>query len=203
MKLKAAFALALVVFSARAKADVVVLQNITTENQSTVVSDTVEGGGTTLDTNIYFSTSASSSSLSRLILFGTANQTGISATFNVGSGFSNAITATEISANTYAFDLVGVLGFSNILSGVRILQMRAFSTGSAFYTTTDTTMTSLNGAGFVGQGYNGNNLRFQFEGNSTAIPEPSTLILTASALAAGAVGAWVKRRRKKNAEGTI
>jgi len=61
-------------------------------------------------------------------------------------------------------------------------------------------MTTLNGAGFVGENYDANNLRFQFEGNSTAIPEPSTLILTATALTAGAVGAWIKRRRQKSAE---
>ncbi len=61
-------------------------------------------------------------------------------------------------------------------------------------------MTSLNGAGFVGGTYNGNNLQYQFEGNSTAIPEPITLILTTSALAAGGVGAWIKRRRQKAAE---
>ena len=62
-------------------------------------------------------------------------------------------------------------------------------------------MTQMNSSGFTGYGDVGGNFMFQFEGNSTtAVPEPSTLILTATALTAGAVGAWIKRRRQKAAE---
>ena len=195
MYLKISLVLSCVVLGSCAKADVVVLQNLNTTGQATVV------GGISLDTNIRFSTTATSSSLSRLILFGTASQTGITADFNLsGSAVSTGISATEIVSGQYAFNLVGVAGLSSMIAGDKILSLRSFSSGAAFFTTTNATMTSLNGAGFVGGSYDGNTLQYQFEGNSTAIPEPITLILTTSALAAGGVGAWIKRRRQKAAE---
>ena len=194
MYLKIFLVLSCVILGSCAKADVVVLQNLNTTGQATVV-------GSSLDTNIRFSTTATSSSLSRLILFGTASQTGITAAFNLsGSAVSTGISATEIASGQYAFNLVGVAGLSSIIAGNKILHLRSFSSGAAFFTTTNATMTSLNGAGFVGGSYDGNTLQYQFEGNSTAIPEPITLILTTSALAAGGVGAWIKRRRQKAAE---
>ena len=194
MYLKISLVLSCVVLGSCAKADVVVLQNLNTTGQATVV-------GSSLDTNIRFSTTATSSSLSRLILFGTALQTGITANFNLsGSAVSTGISATEIASGQYAFNLVGVAGLSSMIAGDKILSLRSFSSGAAFFTTTNATMTSLNGAGFVGGSYDGNTLQYQFEGNSTAIPEPITLILTTSALAAGGVGAWIKRRRQKAAE---
>ena len=194
MYFKISLVLSCVVLGSCAKADVVVLQNLNTTGQATVV-------GTYLDTNIRFSTTATSSSLSRLILFGTALQTGITANFNLsGSTVSTGISATEIVSGQYAFNLVGVAGLSSMIAGDKILSLRSFSSGAAFFTTTNATMTSLNGAGFVGGSYDGNTLQYQFEGNSTAIPEPITLILTTSALAAGGVGAWIKRRRQKAAE---
>ena len=194
MYFKISLVLSCVVLGSCAKADVVVLQNLNTTGQATVV-------GSSLDTNIRFSTTATSSSLSRLILFGTALQTGITANFNLsGSAVSTGISATEIASGQYAFNLVGVAGLSSMIAGNKILSLRSFSSGAAFFTTTNATMTSLNGAGFVGGSYDGNTLQYQFEGNSTAIPEPITLILTTSALAAGGVGAWIKRRRQKAAE---
>ena len=197
MKLKAAFALAVVVFGAWAKADVVVLQNLNTTGQTTVAP-------LNLATNIWFSTSSAPSSLSKIILFGASGQTGITATFKYDANIkSNAISATEIASGQYAFNLVGVPGLSNIANGGHHLELRDFiiSSGSGFYSTTNATMTTVNSSGFVGTSYSGNNLQFQLWGDSaTAVPEPSTLILTASALAAGAVGAWVKRRRQKAAE---
>ena len=194
MYLKIFLVLSCVVLGSCAKADVVVLQNLNTTGQATVV-------GSSLDTNIRFSTTATSSSLSRLILFGTASQTGITANFNLsGNAVSTGISATEIASGQYAFNLVGVAGLSSMIAGDKILSLRSFSSGAAFFTTTNATMTSLNGAGFVGGSYDGNTLQYQFEGNSTAIPEPITLILTTSALAAGGVGAWIKRRRQKAAE---
>ena len=36
--------------------------------------------------------------------------------------------------------------------------------------------------------------------DSTSVPEPATIILTGSALAAGAIGAYFKRRRKPQTE---
>ena len=194
MYLKIFLVLSCVILGSCAKADVVVLQNLNTTGQATVV-------GSSLDTNIRFSTTATSSSLSRLILFGTALQTGITANFNLsGNAVSTGISATEIASGQYAFNLVGVAGLSSMIAGNKILHLRSFSSGAAFFTTTNATMTSLNGAGFVGGSYDGNTLQYQFEGNSTAIPEPITLILTTSALAAGGVGAWIKRRRQKAAE---
>ena len=194
MYFKISLVLSCVILGSCAKADVVVLQNLNTTGQATVV-------GSSLDTNIRFSTTATSSSLSRLILFGTALQTGITANFNLsGNAVSMGISATEIASGQYAFNLVGVAGLSSMIAGDKILHLRSFSSGAAFFTTTNATMTSLNGAGFVGGSYDGNTLQYQFEGNSTAIPEPITLILTTSALAAGGVGAWIKRRRQKAAE---
>ena len=195
MKVKFLFAFLFISCVGFTRADVVVLQNLNT------ATATVTQGTGDLNTNIGFSTTAFSSSLSRLILFGTANQTGVAANFKLaGIGSATRISATEIASGQYAFNLAGVGGISSMVARTYYLELRNFSTGSAFFTTTDATMTTLNGAGFVGENYDANNLRFQFEGNSTAIPEPSTLILTATALTAGAVGAWIKRRRQKAAE---
>ena len=36
--------------------------------------------------------------------------------------------------------------------------------------------------------------------DSTSVPEPATIILTGSALAVGAIGAYFKRRRKPQTE---
>ena len=197
MYLKVVLVLAFVVIGSYGKADVVVLQNLNTTGQTTVT----ENGTGNLGTNIKFFT-WSPSSLSRLILFGTAGQTGISAKFNIGSGQSSAITATEISSGSYAFDMTSVPGTSSMIAVHSWgLELRSFSTGASFYTTTDTTATTMNSSGFVGEGYAFHNLQYQFVGNSTtAVPEPTTLILTASALAAGAVGVWIKRRRRNSLE---
>lgn len=37
-------------------------------------------------------------------------------------------------------------------------------------------------------------------GETTAVPEPSTLILTATTLAVGAIGVYINRRRKSRKE---
>ena len=185
-----------------AKADVVVLQNL---NPYYSTTNAING-------SVYFQTAASSSSLSKFILFGTAGQTDIRLKFEFdGQQTSSAVTANEISAGKYAFDLSAVAGtssFSGIAAPYSASHFLVFkdqtsyphSRSSQFFTTSPATMTQMNSSGFTGYGEVGS-FMFQFEGNSTtAVPEPSTLILTATALTAGAVGAWIKRRRQKSAE---
>jgi len=185
-----------------AKADVVVLQNL---NPYYSTTNAING-------SVYFQTAASSSSLSKFILFGTAGQTDIRLTFQFdGQQRSAAVLANEISAGKYAFDLSAVAGtssFSGIAAPYSASHFLVFndatsyphSLDSQFFTTSPATMTQMNSSGFTGYGEVGS-FMFQFEGNSTtAVPEPSTLILTATALTAGAVGAWIKRRRQKAAE---
>jgi hypothetical protein len=165
MKLKVALVLAFIALCARAKADVVVLQNLNTTGQTTVAP-------LNLATNIWFSTSSAPSSLSKIILFGASGQTGITATFMLDSNTrSGAISATEIASGQYAFNLVGVQGLSNIANGAHLLELRDFiiSSGSGFYKTTDATMTTVNSSGFVGTSYSGNNLQFQF---GVIVPPP-------------------------------
>lgn len=171
-----------------------VLQNLNTEEQQTVTNDDT---GINLDTNIYFSTSVNPSNLTHLILFGTAGQT-IYAKFNLTGTQSDAITATEVSSGQYSFDLSTVVGTSSMAPAIYTFEIRDFNVGAALFTTSNATMTTVNSSGFVGEGYDGSTFQFQFE--TTAVPEPGTLILTGSALAAGAVGAYFKRRRKARTE---
>jgi len=206
MNLKHGMLLAFVILGCNARADVVVLQNL---NPYYATTNAING-------SVYFQTAASSSSLSKFILFGTAGQTDIRLTFQFdGQQTSAAVLANEISAGKYAFDLSAVAGTSSFRgiaapnSASHFLVFKDHtsyspSRSSQFFTTSPATMTQMNSSGFTGYGDVVGSFMFQFEGNSTtAVPEPSTLILTASALAAGAVGAWVKRRRKKNAQGAI
>ena len=199
MNLKHGMLLACVILGCTARVDVVVLQNL---NPYYATTNAING-------RVDFQTAASSSSLSKFILFGTAGQTDIRITFQFdGLHTSSAVLANEISAGKYAFDLSAVAGtssFSGIAAPNSASHFLVFKDQTLnphqFFTTSPATMTQMNSSGFTGYGDVGGNFMFQFEGNSTtAVPEPSTLILTASAIAAGAVGAWVKRRRQKAAE---
>jgi len=162
---------------------------------------------------VYFNVSASSSSLTRFILFGSSGQTNILLQFTFGGGIrSSSVLANEISLGKYAFDLSAVAGTSSFTPTPPPGQGSQFLTfydttawpnskNSAFFQTSPSTSTEMNSSGFTALvNGNTNNFMYQFEGNSTAIPEPITLILTTSALAAGGVGAWIKRRRQKAAE---
>ena len=202
MNLKHGMLLAFVILGCTARADVVVLQNL---NPYYATTNAING-------RVDFQTAASSSSLSKFILFGTAGQTDIRLIFEFdGQQRSAAVTANEITAGKYAFDLSSVAGtssFRGIAAPSSASHFLVFkdqtSNPHQFFTTSPATMTQMNSSGFTGYGDVVGSFMFQFEGNSTtAVPEPSTLILTASAIAAGAVGAWVKRRRQKQAEGAI
>ena len=202
MYLKIFLVLSCVVLGSCAKADVVVLQNLNTYSTTT---NAINGA-------VYFNVSAPSS-LTRLMLFGSSGQTNIYLQFSFGGGTrSSNVLANEISSGKYAFDLSAVAGTSAFTSTPPLGQGSHFLTfydytsypqslTSAFFQTSPSTSTEMNSSGFTGVGSVVGAFMYQFEGNSTtAIPEPITLILTTSALAAGGVGAWIKRRRQKAAE---
>lgn len=191
---KVLFAWALILISGVARADIVVLQNL---NSGTLVT---QGSGDNLGFNIRFNTTNLSSNLSRIILFGTAGQS-ITGNFDF-SGVSSAVSrsATEVVSGQYSFDLSTMPGASSMpaksaAGGGYILEVRGLTVGTQLYVASSATMTTVNSSGFEGVGYNGPSVQFQF---TSAVPEPSTLFLTGSVLAAGAVGAWIKRRRSNS-----
>jgi hypothetical protein len=120
----------------------------------------------------------------------------------IGSPVSGAYTATTAGDSNFV-----LTGLSQLNAGTTyLLQIQGSSLGGTLATST------LYGTqtGSVFQNiYNSNASPFEYIGGTdqpffsmdvTAVPEPGTMILTGTALAAGAVGAYFKRRRKAKAE---
>ena len=117
-------------------------------------------------------------------------------TFGVGAvtdGAENALssTFTLLASKTYTVDISGfATGYA--LADFKRIGLETYSVASGItdywadpLKTGDSANTSLG-------------IRLFYD--STSIPEPTTMILTGSALAAGAIGAYFKRRRKPQTE---
>ena len=193
-KLTLMLAVLLGVGSARADVTGIALSNTGTAGPSTVA-------GTTLQIQFTTSNGGASFKLTSLKLTN-ANNTADNVGFSFNSDFSSTtnIEAT-VGSGFSTFDFVGA-GFNTTLAASTsyTLYVRNLITGT-YSTTTGSSLTSgtspLNFTGTAFDSGSGNYANFEL---SASVPEPATLILTGSALAAGAVGAFFKRRRKVSTE---
>ena len=151
-------------------------------------------GSGTISVSVYAVTPYTDGSTSGYVSTGTALSTSSSIDSStlwsgayVGEATFTNFTYYNLAANTrYAFQL----NTSNLTGSISInagVPNNSTTTGqNRYYSNNGGSSYSITGnyntlSGFV---------------NVTAVPEPATLILTGSALAAGAVGAFIKRRRK-------
>ena len=114
-------------------------------------------------------------------------------TFGVGAvtdGAENALssTFTLLASKTYTVDISG-FATGHALANFKIIGTGTYNLAS---TITDYWADPLKTAN--------TDLGIRLFYDSTSIPEPATMILTGSALAAGAIGAYFKRRRKPQTE---
>ena len=196
MRTKLALMLAVLLGVGSARADVtgIALSNTGTAGASTVA-------GTTLQIQFTTSSGGASFGLTSLKLTNVGN-TADTVGFSFDSAFSSTTNIVATVASGFStFDFVGA-GFNQTLAASTsyTLYMQNLSAGT-YSTTTSSTLTSgtepLNFSGTAFNSGGGNYANFEL---SASVPEPATLILTGSALAAGAVGAFFKRRRKVSTE---
>ena len=193
-KLALMFAVLVGVGSARADVTGIALSNTGTAGASTL-------GATTLQIQFTTSSGGASFGLTSLKLTNVGNAADL-VDFSFDSEFSSTtnINAT-VGGGFSTFDFVGA-GFNQTLAASTsyTLYVRNLLT-TTYSTTTSSSLTSgtapLNFTGTAFDSGSGNYANFEL---SASVPEPATLILTGSALAAGAVGAYFKRRRKVSTE---
>ena len=165
------------------------------------------GGTSTANSNVLttfavtFQTSngASNFNLNSLTMNSTTVDTAI---FSFNSDYSNSSTITSvITGDTASFNFA-TPNFGQNLSALTTYTIYIKNLNSGIYGTTDGTITSgtsplnFNGSTTVDHNTSSKDYYNNFALNVTAVPEPGTLILTGATLAAGAVGAWWKRRRQ-------
>ena len=193
-KLALMFAVLVGVGSARADVTGIALSNTGTAGASTL-------GATTLQIQFTTSSGGASFGLTSLKLTNVGNAADLVG-FSFDSGFASFtnIDAT-VGGGFSTFDFVGA-GFNQTLAASTsyTLYVRNLLT-TTYSTTTSSSLTSgtapLNFTGTAFDSGSGTYANFEL---SASVPEPATLILTGSALAAGAVGAYFKRRRKVSTE---
>ena len=101
----------------------------------------------------------------------------------------------------YTFDFTNSLGDRNLSAGARY----AFFTDFSDVTDVGALHFYVNSSSYPGQNYIIDNIGLANQSvvgtvEVAAVPEPGTLILTGSVLAVGAIGAYIKRRRKNRAQ---
>ena len=101
----------------------------------------------------------------------------------------------------YTFDFTNSLGDRNLSANARY----AFFTDFSDVTNVGALHFYVNNSSYSDQNYISDNLGFPNQSvvgtvEVAAVPEPGTLILTGSVLAVGAIGAYIKRRRKNRAQ---
>ncbi len=208
-KLAMLFAFAALVVGGDARAGVV-LSNSATPNYPAINS---WGAGGYFGKINFNNTSGSVYQLNSLTV-SVKNNTGASITNEFGfifngqtplTGFSETIAANATSSITFdlsSYNLYIPEGAS-ASSYLRFGTVNA-QTGLALgatYNTYSFTGSTWSGSTFDSEYGTGDGANyFTFSVNATAVPEPSTMILTGTALAAGAVGSYFKRRRKAKAE---
>ena len=196
MRTKLALMFAVLVGLGSARADVtgIALSNTGTAGASTL-------GATTLQIQFTTSNGGASFGLTSLKLYN-ANNTLDNVEFSFDSGFSSFTDiGAAVGGGFSTFDFVGA-GFNQTLAANssytlygRKLLIETYSTTTGNTLTSGTAPLNFTGTAFD----SGSGAYANFE-LSASVPEPTTLILTGSALAAGAVGAFFKRRRKVSTE---
>ena len=199
MRLKIALLCALVLPLGTAKADVVALSNSVASDSPTPM---------TTDSSLYikFTTSGTGAfQLGTLTLAGGAGNDGVSYALKDSSNqIINGISDTVAMSGqvlTFKTDLFG--------AGTYWLEVTSLNMATGYYQGNSTALTGgafgvgngllvLSNGATTDAGVSGVNL---FQASLTVnVPEPTTMILTGSALAVGAIGAYFKRRRKPQTE---
>ena len=205
MRLKIALLCALVLPFGTAKADVTTFSN----NNATA------GGtqGTLTSFIIHFKTkdlvgSGFSLGVINLRGTGTANSASITARlYNIsGAQIGATVTGAYTSGNNFDLSGIGLFG-NNPTDGLSLeitgLDTGKYNVGNAAALTGDNILAANTGrfvTSLAGSNTAGDAESFSVASFTVAVPEPATMILTGSALAAGAIGAYFKRRRKPQTE---
>jgi hypothetical protein len=166
------------------------------------------GGTSTANSNVLttfaitFQTSSGASyfNLNSLTMNSTTVDT---ATFSFNSDFSTSIDITSsLSSGSYLYNFSSA-NFGQNLSALTTYTIYIKDLNEGIYGTTDGNIASgvapLNFSGYTTSDHISDSKTYynNFALEVTAVPEPGTMILTGATLAAGAVGAWWKRRRKQ------
>lgn len=184
--------LCLVVLSFKSRAEVV-LANTSSAN-----------GNTKVNINIKYSTTSLSlaQDIKTLKLFGVTGQT-ITANFgyyNSPTLPSQSLTGLEIgSTGEYLFDISG-LQIGTYTTNGYALEIRSLTSNGLGIQTASSGTSTFAKPGYSLTTYDGANIRFEL--NTTAVPEPGTLLLGGIAAACGGSGVWWKRRRRSSSVAT-
>ena len=207
-------ALALIVLVSGARADVVTIGSLYTTG-STTSQDFLRDTSNGIAQEFYYSQSFTLSSLSiNLYNTSTSNDGNYTVSqYHAVAGLPS--TGTELGSgtwqslwNTTTTIVVNITGLSSVISADTHYWIGILSTNfgplrnwtymdsnSFGNNTTDTNYAFYNGTSWTSQGV-AKSMGLQINGETVAVPEPTTMVLTGAALAAGGFGAWLKRRKK-------
>ena len=207
-------ALACIALVSGARADVVTIGSLyTTGSTTSQAFSTSAANG--IAQEFYYSQSFTLSSLS-INLYNTSPSNAGNYTvslYQAGAGVPS--TGTELGSgtwsslwNTTTANVVNITGLSSVISAdthywIGILSTNTGPARNWTYmdinsfgnNTTDTNYAFYNGTSWTSQG-TAKSMGLQINGETVAVPEPTTMVLTGAALAAGGFGAWLKRRKK-------
>ena len=207
-------ALACIALVSGARADVVTIGSLYTTGLTTsqAFSTGVANG---IAQEFYYSQSFTLSSLS-INLYNTSldNEGGYTVSlYQAGAGVPSTGTVLGSGTwsslwNTTTTNVVNITGLSSVISAdthywIGILSTNTgplrnwtyMDSNSFGNNTTDTNYAFYNGTSWTSQGV-AKSMGLQINGETVAVPEPTTMVLTGAALAAGGFGAWLKRRKK-------
>ena len=213
-------ALVCIVLVSGARADVVTIGSLYTTGLTTsqAFSTSAANG---IAQEFYYSQSFTLSSLS-INLYNTSTSNDGNYTVSLYQAVAGLpSTGTELGSgtwqslwNTTTTNVVNITGLSSVISADTHYWIGILSTNfgplrnwtymdsnSFGNNTTDTNYAFYNGTSWTSQG-NAKSMGLQINGETVAVPEPTTMVLTGAALAAGGFGAWLKRR-KKNQTGPV
>ena len=200
MRLKIALLCDLLVPLGTAKADVVTLSN------------SAASSGKTTATSLFINLTTSGLGAFNLSTLTLSGMTGVDASISFALKNSSGTTINSISG-TGLTATNGVLTFgnaNNFEAGTYWLEVSGLDGGSLYNQGASANLTSdASGlisnmspglVGAVGSTTAASGVNLFHASLVVAVPEPATMILTGSALAAGAIGAYFKRRRKPQTE---
>ncbi|MEI6324478.1 MAG: PEP-CTERM sorting domain-containing protein [Gemmataceae bacterium] len=200
MKINLVLIFAALVYLGSARGDVtgVALSSNIGENISTSL-------GTTLQITFTTSNGAPSFFLNslKLVTGGFTDEAKFSLVSYADAGTNITSTYVDGPIGFSTFDFVGA-GFNTTLAASTQYTLYVSNLSTGYSTGNTSTLISgiapLNFTGSQTSDSRSADTFFRFELLATAVPEPATMILTGAALAAGAVGAYCKRRRKVKTE---
>ena len=160
--------------------------------------------------SLYTTGSTTSQAFSTSAANGIAQEFYYSQSFTLSSLSINLYNTSPSNDGTYTTttNVVNITGLSSVISAdthywIGILSTNTgparnwtyMDSNSFGNNTTDTNYAFYNGTSWTSQGV-AKSMGLQINGETVAVPEPTTMVLTGAALAAGGFGAWLKRRKK-------